>query len=246
MATHDRMDLNVRSQAFYRDFYHFHKNSCDAWYIKDTNHRFVDASITFLSRFLPPELTSVIGFSDRDISVASDRDINLIHDFESYAIMHEKNIILFSYGYMCDKDNVKSFIINVNPFTFAKVDMVMVLISELANVNHKLNWLPAVTGIDNIPCKDFLLPSYTNYDPRSVLTESEWEVAWLLICGCSIRGIAKHLNVSVKTIQIRSRNTYMNLRVFDKNGLLKAADMYNWINLVPESYVATSALIRIS
>ncbi len=161
-------------------------------------------------------------------------------------MVHERSVILFSYGYMCDKDNVKSFIISVKPFTLAEDTMVMVLISELSCVNNKLDWLPAVAGINIISSRDLLLPSYKDFDPRSVLTENEWEVAWLLICGCSIRGIARHLKVNVKTIQVRSRRVYMNLRIFDKHGLLEAADMYNWINLVPESYVATSSLIRIS
>ncbi|KGT87126.1 hypothetical protein NG99_24060 [Erwinia typographi] len=245
MATHDPMDLDIRSQAFFRDFYLFYKQSCDAWYIKDADHRFMDASITFLSRFLSPKLSSAIGLADRDISVASDRDINLMHDFESYAMMHEKNIILFSYGYFCDKDKVKSFIINIKPFASARGDMVMVLISELSQVNHKLDWLSAVTGIGTNPCCDFLLPTYKNHDPRSLLTAGEWEVAWLLICGCSIRKIARYLNVSVKTIQVKTRSVYMSLRVFDKNGLLKTADAYNWINLIPESYVGACSLIKI-
>lgn len=79
-----------------------------------------------------------------------------------------------------------------------------------------------------------------------ILTENEWEVSWLLICGFSIRGIAKYLNVSTKTVQVRASSAYMNLRVYDKCGLLKVAEKYNWVNFVPESFLALPALIRIS
>ncbi|WP_289394906.1 hypothetical protein [Pantoea stewartii] len=53
----------------------------EMWYIKDAGHRYVDANINFLSHFLHDGLASVIGLDDRDISIASGRDINLMHDF---------------------------------------------------------------------------------------------------------------------------------------------------------------------
>lgn len=246
MAAHDRIDLNVRSQAFYRDFYHSCKNSCEMWYIKDAEHRYVDANITFSSHFLHDGLASVIGLDDRDISIASGRDINLMHDFEAHAIEHKKNLTLFSYGYMCSKDKVKSFVINIKPFALSNESMNMVLISELSYVNHGVDWLSKVLRIDSNPNTERLLPSYEDDDPRLILTESEWEVSWLLICGYSIRGIAKYLNVSAKTVQVRASGAYVNLRVYDKCGLLKVAEKYNWINFVPESLLALPALIRIS
>lgn len=246
MATHDRMDLNVRSQAFYRDFYQFYKNSCEMWYIKDADHRYVDANITFSSHFLHDGLASVVGLDDKHISIASGRDINLMHDFEAHAIEHKKNITLFSYGYMCNKNKVKSFVINIKPFTLSNENMIMVLISELSYVDHRVDWLSKVLRIDSHPNTERLFPSYEYDDPRLILTESEWEVSWLLICGCSIRGIAKYLNVSAKTVQVRASNAYINLRVYDKCGLLKVAEKYNWINFVPESLLALPTLIRIN
>lgn len=245
MATHDRMDLDVRSQAFLKDFYHFHKNSCDAWYIKDANHRFMDASITFLSRFLPPDLTSVVGLGDSDFSIAPERDVSLMHDFESQVIESKRSLILFSYGYMCDKDKVKSFVMDIKPFTLSNESRVMISISELSRAHRKVDWLSPVLGINKISEIDRLLPSYENEDPRVRLTESEWEVAWLLIYGCSIRGVARYLNVSTRTVQVRARSAYINLRVYDKNGLLKIADRYDWINFIPERFLTASSLIRI-
>ncbi|KAB0545713.1 LuxR C-terminal-related transcriptional regulator [Pantoea stewartii] len=218
----------------------------EMWYIKDAGHRYVDANINFLSHFLHDGLASVIGLDDRDISIASGRDINLMHDFETHAIVHKKNVTLFSYGYMCNKDKVKSFVINIKPLALSNESMIMVLISELSCMNHSVDWLSKVLRIDSLPNTERLLPSYENDDPRLILTENEWEVSWLLICGFSIRGIAKYLNVSTKTVQVRASSAYMNLRVYDKCGLLKVAEKYNWVNFVPESFLALPALIRIS
>ena len=64
MATHDRMDLNVRYQAFYHDFSPYLKKSHEDWYIKDASHKYLGASATFASRFFPSGIVSVIGLED--------------------------------------------------------------------------------------------------------------------------------------------------------------------------------------
>lgn len=245
MANHDPMDLEVRSQVFYRDFYQFHKNSCDAWYIKDANHRFMDASITFLSRFLPPDLTSVIGLGDDDVSGASVRDITLMHEFESLTMLQGKEIAILTWNYFTDCHDIKSFVLKMKPWHYSNGVGVIVCVSDLAAVNKKIDWLSCLVSGSLTIERTSLSTSSTFADPLSYVTESEWEVAWLIICSCSIRWIASNFNVSVKTVEIKARNAYMKFSAFDREGLIKMAEKYGWINIIPVRFVSASNLIRI-
>lgn len=245
MATHDRMDLNARSQAFYRDFYHFHKNTCDAWYIKDANHHFMDASITFLSRFSPPDLTSVQGLSDADVSEASAKDIALMHEFESLVISQDKEIVILAWDYFTDCNEIKSFVLKMKPWNDVDRVGIMVYISDLAEVNKTIDWLSCLVS-DSLAIDKMSMPTSSTFvNPLSYVTESEWEVAWLIICSCSIRWIAANFDVSVKTVEIKARNAYMKLSAFGREGLINMSDKYGWVNIIPARFVATSSLIRI-
>ncbi len=245
MATHDRMDLDVRSQVFLKDFYHFHKNSCDAWYIKDANHRFMDASITFLSRFLPPDLTSVIGLGDDDVSEASTRDIALMHEFESLVMSQDKEITILAWNYFSDLHDIKSFVLKMKPWHYSNGIGIMVYVSDLAAINNKIDWLSCLV-FGSLKIEQSSISTSSPFSsPLSYVTESEWEVAWLIICSCSIRWIASNFDVSVKTVEIKARNAYMKLSAFDREGLIRTAEKYGWINIIPARFVSASNLIRI-
>ncbi|EMJ5851743.1 response regulator transcription factor [Klebsiella aerogenes] len=245
MATDDPMDLDVRSQAFLRDFYQFHKNSCDAWYIKDANHRFMDASITFLSRFSPPDLTSVIGLGDDVVSEASSRDIALMYEFESLVMSQGKNVVILTWNYLTDHYDVKSFVLKMKPWHYSNGVGVIVCVSDLAAVNKKIDWLSCLVSGSLTIEQSSVSTSSTFSNPLSYVTESEWEVAWLIICSCSIRWIASNFDVSVKTVEIKARNAYMKLNAFDREGLIRMAEKYGWINIIPARFVSASNLIRI-
>lgn len=245
MATHDPMDLDSRSQAFYRDFYQFHQHSCDAWYIKDTNHRFTDGSITFLSRFLPHSVTSVIGLCDEDIAIASSRDIHLVYDFESQVMIYKKAITLLVWNYFSDCNDIKSFILKMMPYQHDGKSSVITYVSDLFEINKNIDWLPSL-----IPGVSKTVPNgkidYVVYvDPLSYVTEGEWEVAWLIICACPIRWIASNFDVSVKAVEIKARNVYMKMRVFNREGLLQMAMLHGWVNIIPKRFVAESNIIRV-
>lgn len=245
MVTHDRMDLNVRSQAFLKNFYHFHKNSCDAWYIKDANHRFMDASITFLSRFLPPDLTSVIGLGDDDASEASTRDIALMHEFESLVMSQDKEITILAWNYFYDLHGIKSFVLKMKSWHYSNGIGIIVYVSDLAAINNKIDWLSCLV-FGSLKIEQLSISTSSPFSsPLSYVTESEWEVAWLIICSCSIRWIASNFDVSVKTVEIKARNAYMKLSAFDREGLIRMAEKYGWINIIPARFVSASSLIRI-
>lgn len=246
MADHDPMDLNVRSQAFYQQFYLHHKNSCDAWYIKDANHVYVDASISFLSRFLPSGMNSVIGLDDMAITSASERNIRLMHDFENHAMKHNKVVTLFSWNYLSDRDDVKAFVFRIEPFPEKVGEGIIIYAYDLAAVNNSVKWLSALITRESSSHHSVSYRNFTNVSPLTCVTDKEWEVAWLIICGCSIRWIAKHFGMKNQTIDVKARNAYMKLQVFNKYGLLQVAQRYGWVNIVPPRYITTSTLIRIS
>lgn len=246
MATHDRMDLDVRSQAFLKDFYHFHKNSCDAWYIKDANHRFMDASITFLSRFLPPDLTTVVGLSDSDVSDASSRDITLMHEFESAVMFEGKEITIFAFGYFNDCNDIKSFILKMKPWHYADEVYVIIYISDLFEINQRVDWLSLmVPGGKDISSKTRTAVSYC-INPRLYLTESEWTIAWLVICGLSLRHIATLIDMKRQSVDLKISHAYLKLGVFNRDGLLKMAHQHRWVNFIPDRFVTGFNIIRVS
>lgn len=246
MATHDRMDLNVRSQAFLKDFYHFHKNSCDAWYIKDANHRFMDASITFLSRFLSHNLTSIIGLGDEDVSDASPRDIALMHEFESAVMFEDKEITIFALGYFSDCNDIKSFILKMKPWHHADEVDVIVYISDLFEINKKVDWLSLVVpGREEISSNTGTTSSNC-INPRLYLTESEWTVAWLVICGLSLRYIATLIDMKRQSVDLKISHAYLKLGVFNRDGLLKMAEQNLWVNFIPDRFVTGFNIIRVN
>lgn len=223
MATQDRMDLNAKSQAFYRDFYHFHKNSCYAWYIKDANHRFMDASITFLSRFLPPELTSVIGLCDDDVSEASVRDIALMHEFESLVMLQNKKVTILVWNYFTDLHDIKSFIQKMKSWHYSVGAGVIIYVSALTEVNTKTDWLSLL--FPGTQMKSFDIGSINdNYvNPLLHLTESEWAITWLVICGFSLGKIAALIDMKSQSVDLKISHAYLKLGVSNREELFKKA-----------------------
>ncbi|KML22966.1 hypothetical protein VL10_14850 [Leclercia adecarboxylata] len=246
MADHDPMDLEVRSQVFYRDFYQFHKNSCDAWYIKDVNHRYVDASITFLSRFVPPERKSIVGFSDTDIFPLSRRDSDLMHGYESLAIKQNEDVVILVWGYFTDYQSIKSFILKIKPWYHSGVNAVIVYVSDFAEINKKIDWFSPFISESNSCERKKLLSNRDYNSPSSYLTEKEWEVAWLLICGCTTKWISELFNLNERSVEYKATNAYMKLRVSNRAELLMVAECFGWINFVPKRFATSSVIIRIS
>lgn len=246
MADHDPMDLNVRSQAFYQQFYLHHKNSCDAWYKKDANHIYVDASISFLSRFLPSGMNTVIGLDDTAITSVSERDIHLMYDFENQVMVQNKEIVLLSWGYFSDNNDVKSFVLRIQPYRRDENGGIIVYITDLFEENKRSEWFSSLIASLPKTHPGVVKGNSLYFNPLSCVTDKEWEVAWLIICGCSIRWIARYLDMRSQAVNIKSRNVYMKLRVFNKNGLLQMAQHYRWINVIPKRYISMSNLIRIS
>jgi DNA-binding CsgD family transcriptional regulator len=246
MAHLTPIDIDIRSQSFFRTFYLFYKYSYKAWYIKDANHHYVDASLAFLSRFLPSDLTSVAGLCDADMTSASERDIKIMYDYESLVMDQGKEIIVLACKYFSGNNGANAFIIKMEPYPYGKRNGIMVYVFSLVEFSKKIEWLSSIiTGVPS-SCSKGESAEPTFFNPRPYVTDKEWEVAWLLICGFSIRWIAKYLNVRSQTVYNKSRNVYMKLRVFNKPGLTQMANKHGWINIIPERFTASPMLIRIS
>lgn len=241
MATHDPMDLNVRSQAFYQQFYLHHKNSCDAWYIKDANHLYVDASASFLSRFLSSNTTSVLGKDDGQVFGLSKLPLSTMHGFESQVITEVKELTVFSWDYFSDSKDTKSFVLKIKPYTCDDSSGTITYLYDLDSVNMSLDWIPSFLGCaDNSSSANRVNTMYKDILPYSVLTEKEWEVAWLVIVGKSQRWIAGFLNLSHQAVEKRLKKIYLKLRVFDLQGLIQCASISNWSNHPPLSFLPKS------
>lgn len=242
MASHDPMGLGVRSQAFYRDFYHFHKGSCDAWYIKDENHHYLDASISFLSRFLTSPSYLIIGQTDRSVSVSSDSNIEIMHYFEQQIITGKKGFSLLTLDYFCDHNGVRCFILKMKPFRKSNDRGVIVYVYDLAKINKNLNWLSALTECKLQPsdqCEGDLMPVK---NPLTYMTSKEWEVVWLLTCGCTVNGVAAFLNISSRSVEYKLSRVYMKLQVFSKNKLILLAEKWRWVDFITKRFISQKTI----
>lgn len=244
MATLDPKDPNGRSQVLYRDFYRHHQQSCNAWYIKDENHVFIDASITFLHRFLPSGLSSVTGRTDADIHLSSPaQDLAMMADVERQVMMSGTDMSLFSWDFFCDGKGINAFIIKVKPFERVDGKGVIIYICDVTPADMTSDWFSTVTKTAS-DAKDETSEHVVNLAPAGLsrLTEREWTVAWMFISGKSLRWIAGHFGIRKSSVDNTLRNIYRKLSVPGKEALLYAAGKYGWHSLIPKKYQPTSAL----
>lgn len=238
MATHDPMDLNIRSQAFLSDFYHFHKNSCDAWYIKDANHRYVDASTAFYHRFLSSKLLcgdelSAFGELNQKIDL-----LDVFTSFESQVVSTGKCITLFTWRCLTDIKGVQAFILKIKPIHIEGELGTIFYVDDIFSFHRdELNFLDDILcGGERLssktPCIDF-----SHDDQLSTLTEREWEVAWLAIYGKPQRWIADFLQIKRQAVERKLKTVYLKLRVFDLPGLILLSEQRKWLAYLPPSLV---------
>lgn len=245
MATHDRMDLNVRSQAFYRDFYHFCKNSCEMWYIKDANHHLVDASFAFCSRFSLLNVTATNLSSMQNSLFPSGQGDLAMRAFEKQAILQNKEMLIYTCGYLRDSDGCNAFILKMNKMYCSGLEYTFVNVIDVASYDSINEWIPYLFTDMKINDSDVQLSNFRKVTPLTLVSQDEWDVAWLLICGYTIRDIAVILNFNKSTIESRIDNVYMNLQVVNKIGLLRVAKFYGWIRFVPDRYSSEPFLLKI-
>lgn len=238
MATYDPMDLDLGSQAFYRDFYHFHKNSGDAWYIKDANHRFVDVSTTFHSRFLSEKLARG---NDHGALGELKPNLNILDEFltfESQVISRGKSFTLFTWKCLTDIDGVQAFILKIKPLNIEGKRAAIFYVDDVFNFHRNRNdFLDDVLRgggrpSSKTPCIDFI-----HDDQLSTLTEREWEVAWLAIYGKPQRWIADFLQIKRQAVERKLKTVYLKLRVFDLPGLILLSEKRKWFAHLPPSLV---------
>lgn len=246
MSTQETIKIDIVSQSFYRDFYYFHKNLYDAWYIKDASHNFLDASSTFLSRFLPDTFTNISGLSDTIITGASEHSVRLMYNFEERVNLQKKELTLLASGYYTDKNAMNVFILTMHPYKYEECSGVFVFLYDLDSYHKKIDWRASVIHGANpiLPGPETFPLKYEN--PLACVTEKEWEVVWLVLCGYSIRWVAEYLNIRSQAAHIKMRNAYMKFGVTNRKALLQMAAALNWLNFVPKRFVSEPALIRLS
>lgn len=245
MATHDRMDLNVGSQAFCWDFYHFCKNSYEMWYIKDANHNLVDASFAFFSRFSLLKVTAVNLSSIQNALFPSGQGELAMRTFEKQVILENKEMLIYTCGYLRDPNGCNSFILKINKMYCSGLEYMVVNVIDVASYDSINEWIPYLFTDVRINNSDVQLKNFKKVTPLALVSQEEWDVAWLLICGYTIREIAVILNFNKSTIESRINNVYMNLQVVNKTGFLRVAKFYGWIRFVPDRYSSEPFLLRI-
>lgn len=237
MAAHDPMDLDVRSQEFYRDFYHFHKNFCDAWYIKDATHRYVDASISFSSLFLPPNVTSVANLTDECLTTAPTQTRQAMQQLEKSVFVEKKVITFFMCRYFNYESTQSAYVCTLRPYRSGLNDMVICHMKSFADLHFKSDAINSLVEpeLDKSIVLD-MVPRYADVFPPATLTKTEWLVAWLVINGKASRWIAEYLSIRRQNVNVIMRNVYLKLKINDKNHLRAIANYYSWADFIPSKY----------
>ena len=236
MATHDPMDLDVRSQAFYKDFYHFHKNSCDAWYIKDANHEIVDCSLTFQDTYQFFESEEALAFRD---------------DLELALLKHEKDclekeivVTLLVNRYLFDLNGCSTFTLQINPFLGLGNLCTLTKVIKLSNYMSQDFFIDLLIQPNDIK-QHYIIQDLEGINPKDILTAREWEIIWLIIVGKSNRWISEFINCSRQTIERTINRAYSKLQLFNRTSLIANAMFYRWVDFTPESLFSNSQVILI-
>lgn len=245
MQVHKDPQHEIEDQQLYRDIYFFHKRSIKCWYIKDSRHHFVDASEGFISRFLSPGNTFDSGPLEYHVTETAVRNTEIMHSFESQVTEQQKTINLLVGNIFCDVNGVRAFITTLTPCEYKNRGGVMVFLADLAECNEHIDWFSSLLPGALATKKRTGLISLSGQDVLSRVTPGEWETAWMIICGCSIRKIAAYMGVSAKTVENKARNVYAKLGVSNREGLLCAAEEHRWINLIPAKFISSSTIIRL-
>ena len=121
----------------------------------------------------------------------------------------------------------------------------MVFLADLAECNQRTDWFSSLLPGALPTRKRSSLITLSGQKALARVTPGEWETAWMIICGCSIRKIAAYKGVSPKTVENKARSVYGKLGVFNREGLLSAAEEHKWINRIPEKLISSPAIIRL-
>lgn len=243
MATHDPMDLDVRSQAFYKDFYHFHKNSCDAWYIKDANHCYVDASLTFASKFMPHVKEPLQGSKDINLLSIPYKYTQIMHRMENEVIVNNNAFSVYAYNYFC-KDNL-FYRLDMLPFFHHNHVNVLVSVESVFDRIMPVQLLGEFITFDEVSNTLDYSPYY-DLDPVYSLSPLEWEITWYMLIGYSQKQIASMLSIESRKVEKITSRVYMKLRVFNIQRLRIVASTFGWLYRIPSRFIDDIFLFKVA
>lgn len=246
MADRDPRDLILRSQALFQGFYRFHKQSCDAWYIKNTKHQFVDASYAFISRFVSVDGALIVKILDEHTIIAPKEDILLMHEYEQYVLDTGNELRLIAVNHFYDRDGMHCLLVSLNRL---KINNELLLVGYIQNLDTKRKslieyFIPLEPAEETKP--DVAISRFLGANPTDKLTEVEWITVWMRIAGMNFVNIAHYMGVSPKAIEHRMERIYFKLQVLNVGELLFVADALGWVNYIPDSFMQKRTLLKAS
>lgn len=247
MAVQNSIDPPSRSQDFYIDLYQCFKTTPINWYIKDAEHRFVDASALFIKNFFPSSLKSPVSFPASDYKLFTRNQRSVLHEVESLALDTGAERHYFTSRLFKDACSSTSFFLMVIAVLFnneictlnvvralndSYEDISLVTQSVFLRNNPDINDL-SLECAENVPSVNIDIEDFRDVDPLDYISHKQWEVAWFLICGATMSEISRILGISHQAVTKRARNMYHKLRVFDAEGLKYVARHYSWVDKAP-------------
>lgn len=227
MSVSNPIDLNVRSQAFLKNFLKFHMKTSDLWAIVNTESTML-ASESFSSSSLDQALYGLFGHEFTKILKASTLTggcQELIVSFPS--INYSKRNGFESLYYI----EINSF---SNDSFYLKAKSPLSTYLTL----YDLNVLSQNKNIQKIP-----IDKFKNMNPVDELMDDEWKIAWLFISGLSYRQIASFLNISRTTVENKMKYAYGKLELLGEENFKYVAEINMWRKYIPYELLKDFLLI---
>lgn len=217
MSIGNPIDLNVRSQAFLKNFLNFHMKTSDLWAIVNASSTIL-ASNSFLTSSLEQALYGL--FSQEFTKVLNPLNLN----------RKCQELIVSFPSVNCSKRNGLESIYYIEIELFNNNSFYLKAKSPLSNhlTLYDLDVLSQNENIQKIP-----LDKFKNLNPADELMDDEWKIAWLFISGLSYRQIATFLNISRTTVENKMRYAYGKLGLLGEESFKYVAEVYMWRKFVP-------------
>ena len=236
MATRDPMDLHERSQAFYQSFYNFHLVNGDAWYIKDENHHYVDANLSFLKFDQTCSQTNQVDAMHRVFS-------GLEGELKKYELssVNDRRVVNLLVVTKCESSNEFSLHkLGISPCSNGTITII--------NEFDLMGWDGKVVELLGVKIKyqlgnSSLLEKFVGINPFSILSDSEKITAWFMAVGFSKRLIATTLKISESAVDKKVSNIYIKLKLKNYENFMFLSGFFRWTRFIPKALLNKQKII---
>ncbi|MEG0197885.1 MAG: hypothetical protein RR589_17260 [Hafnia sp.] len=245
MAIRDPMDLQERSQAFYHSFFNFHASNGSIWFLKDHNHHLVNASAACLGLFSLPNDENSFTFD----KLWSPQTLKSHQDYERSVIESGIKITSLEINPRFNNDEFVPYVFTWERFQFESMEYMVFVRAEKFVVRFLDSLIFENAMQIDKKGKSIDLSSIINgfkkQTPYDILTELEWEYAWLIFTNRSYSNIAKIKNKNVSYVSNKASDIFRKMNIPDREVFTLILRYCSWWNHFPKRLFSSDRSILI-